>query len=111
MSERIDGLTRRWRAVVSIVVAGVATGGLLWWLHTLPPSAIPWTYASAGHVTRSIPYDTVNDVWLLVRAGLGLYISGVFVIIALQLLGTWRRLLVSTEEAPAPSESVGEVSD
>jgi hypothetical protein len=89
-------VARRWRAIAAAVVTVVAVAALLLWMDTLGAGPNPYVIVSQGqqgYVARKAPYDAYNRIWLAVRGGLGLYITSVFVIVAGQLLGTWRRYL------------------
>ena len=83
-----------WRSVTAVVVAIVGTATLLLVAEQLPSVVNGWTPTTTGHLTRRVSYDRFNTIWLVVRAGLGLYISFVFCIVAAQLVGHWRRYVV-----------------
>ncbi|MFC7045012.1 hypothetical protein ACFQH6_05860 [Halobacteriaceae archaeon GCM10025711] len=87
----------RWRGVAALAFAVVGTAVLLVWLDGMAASTNGWTAIATGNVGRQLPYDGFNDLWLAVRAVLGLYISVVFVVVAAQLLGTWRQLTAGDE--------------
>ncbi|MDR5673730.1 hypothetical protein RH858_11315 [Halalkaliarchaeum sp. AArc-GB] len=87
-----------WRAVAAAVVAVVGTAALLVAFDRIPTMINSWEPIAVGHLTREVSYHQFNSIWLLVRAAIGLYISVVFVIIAGQLVGHWRRYVIEGGE-------------
>ena len=82
-----------WRGGIAAAVAVIGTVGLFWWIGGYHPLANEWTIVGFGFVGLKVPYALYNDVWLVVRMLLGAYITLVFAIVFLQLVGTWRRLI------------------
>jgi hypothetical protein len=87
-----------WRSGAAVVFAVLSTAVLLLVADRIPAVVNSWLPLSSGHLTREYSYDQFNTLWLVVRAGMGLYISFVFLIIAGQLLGHWRRYVVEAGE-------------
>lgn len=87
-----------WRIAVSSVFAVVATAALLVAFDLIPSVVNGWEPIVTGHIVLDVSYDRFNTIWLAVRAIMGLYISFVFLIIAGQLLGHWRRYVVEGGE-------------
>lgn len=84
-----------WRGGIAAAVAIVGTVALFWWIDGVYPVSNGWRVIG-GYVTLQVPYGVYDQVWLLVRALLGAYITVVFLIVFLQLVGTWRRLLADS---------------
>lgn len=82
-----------WRGGIAMVVAVVSTVGLFWWIGGFQPFTNGWTVVGPGFVTLEVPYRLYNEAWVLIRGLLGAYITVVFLIVFLQLVGTWRRLI------------------
>ena len=80
------------RAAIALVLAIIGTLGLFWVTTELQLVGGNWAFVSEV-VAVQFPFRVNNFVWLVVRAGLGAYISFVVVVVMLQLLGTWRRLI------------------
>lgn len=82
-----------WRGGIALVTAAVFTLALFWWIAGVQPTANGWILSGQGFVVLQVPYAMYNDAWIVVRILLGCYITVVFAIVLMQLLGTWRRLL------------------
>lgn len=81
--------TTQIRSVVALVVAIVATAGIVWYLQSISPalttgttmrSTLAWTSGPASQ------YEAYDGLWLAVRAILALYITGVAGVVTLQAL-------------------------
>jgi hypothetical protein len=83
----------RWRGGLAAVAAVVGTVGIFWWISGFTPVTNTWLPSVLGLIGLEVPYAIYNDLWQLVRIALGAYITMVFLIVALQLVGTWRRLI------------------
>lgn len=87
-----------WRNVASLVFGVVGTAALLLIVSWIQPVINSWEPLVGGHLTREYSYDQFNTIWLVVRAGMGLYITFVLLIIGGQLLGHWRRYVIEAGE-------------
>ena len=83
-----------YRAAIAAVVALVVTMGIFVGVTGAHPSVTEWVPSAVGLVGLEVAYSTYNDLWILVRLLLGAYITVVLLIVTLQLVGTWRRLVV-----------------
>ncbi|AOW80829.1 hypothetical protein HTSR_1659 [Halodesulfurarchaeum formicicum] len=83
-----------YRAAIATVVAIVVTFGIFIGVTGYHPPVTEWVPSAVGLVGLEVAYSTYNDLWLLVRVLLGAYITFVLLVVALQLVGTWRRLIV-----------------
>ena len=88
-----------WRSVAAALLAVVGTAALLVALDLIPAVVNDWEPIVTGLIIPDVSYDQFNNIWLAVRAIMGLYISVVFLIIAGQLLGHWRRYVVEGDES------------
>jgi hypothetical protein len=86
-------LGEQYRAAISMIVALVVTAAILLGVSGWHPAVTAWVPSAVGLVGLEVGYATYNDLWLLVRMLLGAYITMVLLIVALQLVGTWRRLI------------------
>jgi hypothetical protein len=84
----------QYRVAIATIVALVVTFVLLVGVTGWHPPVSAWVPSAVGLVGLEVGYATYNDLWLLVRVLLGAYITVVLLIVTLQLVGTWRRLIV-----------------
>jgi hypothetical protein len=82
-----------YRTAIATVVSVVVTAAILLGVSGWHPAVTAWVPTAVGLVGLEVGYATYNDLWLLVRMLLGAYITMVLLIVALQLVGTWRRLI------------------
>jgi hypothetical protein len=88
------------RAAIAAVVALVVTMGVFVGVTSAHPAVTAWVPSAVGLVGLEVAYSTYNDLWVLVRLLLGAYITVVLLIVTLQLVGTWRRLIVDAGGEP-----------
>lgn len=93
------------RVAIALLTAVVGTLGLFWSMLQLQLVSGSWTLAG-GYISVAFPFRVYNVIWLAARAILGLYISFVVVVITLQLLGSWRRMV--SDEYPEGETLVDE---
>ena len=86
-------LGEQYRAAVAMVVALVVTFAVFIGVTGWHPSVTTWVPSAVGLVGLEVGYTTYNELWLWVRLLLGAYITVVLLIVTLQLIGTWRRLI------------------
>jgi hypothetical protein len=84
----------RHRAVIAGLIAALGTLAVFLGVVDLHPPVTTWVPSAVGLVGLEVAYSSYNDLWLLVRLLLGAYITVVLLVVALQLVGTWRRLIV-----------------
>ncbi|MFB6134290.1 MAG: hypothetical protein ABEJ55_04820, partial [Halanaeroarchaeum sp.] len=84
------------RTTVAALLSAIGTVGLFWSVLQLKLVSGTWTL-TGGYVTVHFPFRVYDVLWLAARIILGLYISFVVLVIALQLLGSWRRMLTDDE--------------
>ncbi len=89
-------LGTEYRAAISMIVALVVTFGVFIGITGWHPPVTTWVPSAVGLVGLEIGYTTYNELWVWVRLLLGAYITGVLLIVTLQLIGTWRRLIADT---------------
>jgi hypothetical protein len=82
-----------YRAAIAAIVALVVTMGVFVGVTGAHPAVTQWVPSAVGLVGLEVAYSTYNDLWILVRLLLGAYITVVLLIVTLQLVGTWRRLI------------------
>lgn len=87
-------LGEQYRAAIATIVALVVTFGVFVGVTGWHPSVTAWVPSAVGLVGLEVSYTTYNELWLWVRLLLGAYITVVLLIVTLQLIGTWRRLIV-----------------
>jgi hypothetical protein len=87
-------LGEQYRAAISMIVALVVTFAVFIGVTGWHPAVTAWVPTAVGLVGLEVGYTAYNDLWLIVRLLLGAYITFVLVIVTLQLIGTWRRLIV-----------------
>lgn len=85
------------RVTIAAILAIIGTLGLFWSMLQLQLVSGTWTL-TGSYVAVQFPVRVYNVVWLAVRAILGLYISFVVLVIALQLLGSYRQMVSESEE-------------
>ena len=88
------------RTAIAIIAAVLGTFVLFLGVIGLHPTVISWTPSAVGLVGLEVPYGTYNDLWIVVRLLLGAYITVVLLIVTLQLVGTWRRLIADSGGEP-----------
>ncbi|MBS3760242.1 hypothetical protein [Halodesulfurarchaeum sp.] len=82
-----------YRAAISMIVALVVTFAVFIGVTGWHPVVTAWIPTAVGLVGLEVGYTTYNELWLWVRLLLGAYITAVLLIVSLQLIGTWRRLI------------------
>ncbi|MDZ7849470.1 MAG: hypothetical protein U5K70_01195 [Halodesulfurarchaeum sp.] len=83
-----------WRGRIALIFAFAGTIFAFLLVSDFQPLDPVWVPSAVGLVGLKVPYTGLNETWYLVRILLGVYITFVFVIIAGQMIGTWRRLLM-----------------
>jgi|GEM_PF-2839142 len=89
-------LDPEYRVAIAIIVAILVTYGVFIGVSGYHPSVIEWVPSAVGLSGLKVAYTTYNELWLWVRLLLGAYITVVLLIVTLQLVGTWRRLIADT---------------
>ncbi|MFW6384819.1 MAG: cytochrome b/b6 domain-containing protein [Halodesulfurarchaeum sp.] len=95
------------RVAIAAILAVIGTLGLFWSMLQLQLVSGAWML-TGGVVDVQFPVRVYNVIWLAVRAILGLYISFVVLVIALQLVGSYRQM-VSTDVHEHETEATEEV--
>ncbi|MFW5922399.1 MAG: hypothetical protein ACOCRC_03750 [Halodesulfurarchaeum sp.] len=83
-----------WRGRIALIIAFAGTVFSFMAVTGFQPLPTEWIPSAVGLVGLKVPYTGLNETWYLVRILLGLYITFVFLVIAGQMIGTWRRLLM-----------------
>ena len=82
-----------YRVAIAIIVAIVVTYGVFVGVSGYHPPVTEWIPSAVGLSGLKVGYTTYNELWVWVRLLLGVYITMVLLIVTLQLIGTWRRLI------------------
>jgi hypothetical protein len=84
------------RTAIAILASVLGTFAIFLGVVGLHPTVVSWAPSAVGLVGLEVPYGTYNDLWIVVRLLLGAYITVVLLIVTLQLVGTWRRLIADS---------------
>lgn len=86
-------LAPEYRVAISVLVAITVTYAIFIGVTGYHPPVTRWVPTTVELVGLKVGYTTYNQLWLWVRLLLGAYISVVLLVVTLQLVGTWRRLI------------------
>lgn len=83
--------TRRQRSALAALLAVVLTALVIAWLQGLarPLSVGTAMRSAAAWLPGESTYTAIDGAWLVTRAVLGVYVTVVFLVVTLQVLGTW----------------------